>query len=151
MNSWVSRLTRYHLSPDLKLECHAERSRSAAIGTPAESKHPYRLSDSCDRSEFLGLCVHSKYEVTRLLYGESYDDVHRALAREKQLGGWSRAKKVVLICGGICVGWAWLRNGTHGCVMLVGMLRLRNEDRSAPLSAPLSITGENYGTVVASA
>ena len=66
-------------------------------GTPAESKHPYRLSDSCDGNEFLGLCVHSRYEVTRLLYGESYDDVHKALAREKQLKGWSRAKKVALI------------------------------------------------------
>ena len=38
-----------------------------------------------------------KYDVTRLLYWESYDDVHRALARETQLKGWSRAKKIGLI------------------------------------------------------
>ena len=38
-----------------------------------------------------------KYDVTRLLYWESYDDVHRALAREAQLKGWSRAKKIGLI------------------------------------------------------
>jgi putative endonuclease len=39
----------------------------------------------------------AKYEVTRLLYWESYDDVHKALAREKQLKGWSRTKKIGLI------------------------------------------------------
>src|SRR5271156_3249117 len=38
----------------------------------------------------------ARYEVVRLLYFESYDDVHKALAREKQLKGWSRAKKIVL-------------------------------------------------------
>ena len=38
-----------------------------------------------------------RYDVERLLYWESYDDVHRALGREKQLKGWTRAKKVALI------------------------------------------------------
>jgi len=38
----------------------------------------------------------ARYEVVRLLYFESYDDVHKALAREKQLKGWSRAKKIAL-------------------------------------------------------
>ena len=38
-----------------------------------------------------------KHDVTRLLYWESYDDVHKALARETQLKGWSRAKKIALI------------------------------------------------------
>lgn len=38
-----------------------------------------------------------RYDVVRLLYWESYDDVHKALAREKQLKGWSRAKKIGLI------------------------------------------------------
>lgn len=38
----------------------------------------------------------SKYEVERLLYWESYDDVHKAIGREKQLKGWSRAKKIAL-------------------------------------------------------
>jgi len=28
---------------------------------------------------------------------ESYDDVHKAIGREKQLKGWGREKKVVLI------------------------------------------------------
>jgi putative endonuclease len=38
----------------------------------------------------------ARYEVVRLLYFESYDDIHKALTREKQLKGWSRAKKIVL-------------------------------------------------------
>ena len=39
----------------------------------------------------------SKYEVDRLLYWESYDDVHKAIGREKQLKRWTREKKIVLI------------------------------------------------------
>jgi len=38
-----------------------------------------------------------KYDVERLLYWESYDDVHKAIGREKQLKGWRREKKIVLI------------------------------------------------------
>ena len=38
----------------------------------------------------------ARYDVVRLLYWESYDDVHKALAREKQLKGWSRSKKIAL-------------------------------------------------------
>ncbi len=37
------------------------------------------------------------YDVTRLLYWESYDEVYKALDREKQLKGWTRAKKIALI------------------------------------------------------
>lgn len=39
----------------------------------------------------------SKYSCTRLVYYESFDDVHRAIGREKQLKGWTRAKKIALI------------------------------------------------------
>ena len=51
----------------------------------------------------------SRYEVVRLLYFESYDDVHKALAREKQLKGWARAKKVGLLSAAIHSGRIWLR------------------------------------------
>ncbi len=37
------------------------------------------------------------YEVERLLYWESFDDVHKAIGREKQLKGWRRSKKIALI------------------------------------------------------
>ena len=38
-----------------------------------------------------------KYDVERLLYWESFGDVHKAIAREKQLKGWRRSKKDALI------------------------------------------------------
>ena len=39
----------------------------------------------------------SKYGCDRLVYYESFDDVHKAIGREKQLKGWSRTKKIALI------------------------------------------------------
>ena len=39
----------------------------------------------------------SKYNCTRLLYYEETNDVSVAIAREKQLKGWLRKKKVALI------------------------------------------------------
>ncbi|HYU48279.1 MAG TPA: GIY-YIG nuclease family protein [Terriglobales bacterium] len=38
-----------------------------------------------------------RYDVERLLYWESFDEVARAINREKQLKGWRRSKKIVLI------------------------------------------------------
>lgn len=38
-----------------------------------------------------------KYDVEPLLYGESFDDVQKAICREKQLKGWRRSKKIALI------------------------------------------------------
>ena len=39
----------------------------------------------------------SKYNITKLVYYEETNDVHSALAREKQIKGWLRAKKIALI------------------------------------------------------
>ena len=39
----------------------------------------------------------SKYKIKHLVYYESTSSIHSALAREKQIKGWLRAKKVVLI------------------------------------------------------
>jgi putative endonuclease len=39
----------------------------------------------------------SKYNITKLVYYEEGNDVHVALAREKQIKGWLRAKKIALI------------------------------------------------------
>jgi len=39
----------------------------------------------------------SKYGCTRLVYCEGFDDVHKAIGREKQLKGWTRLKKIALI------------------------------------------------------
>jgi putative endonuclease len=38
-----------------------------------------------------------KYQAERLLYWESFDDVQKAINREKQLKGWRRSKKIALI------------------------------------------------------
>jgi len=39
----------------------------------------------------------AKYNTNRLVYFESYGDPDSAIAREKQIKGWARAKKVDLI------------------------------------------------------
>ena len=39
----------------------------------------------------------SKYDLTRLVYFEETSDVYTAIAREKQIKGWLRTKKVALI------------------------------------------------------
>jgi|SRR5271157_379346 len=39
----------------------------------------------------------AKYDVSRLLYYETYSQVATAIAREKQLKGWKRDKKIALI------------------------------------------------------
>ena len=39
----------------------------------------------------------SKYNITRLMYFESYEDVHKAIEREKEIKCWMRAKRVALI------------------------------------------------------
>jgi putative endonuclease len=71
----------------------------------------------------------NKYDVERLLYWASYGDVHKALARQKQLKGWSRAKKIVLIelrnpqSPDLAKEWyPWMTGSLHR----VGMLRLRS-------------------------
>src|SRR5271169_5983716 len=39
----------------------------------------------------------SKYRCDRLVYYEGFDDVLKAISREKQLKGWRRSKKIALI------------------------------------------------------
>ncbi len=39
----------------------------------------------------------SKYHITMLVYYESGDNISVAIAREKQIKGWLRAKKIALI------------------------------------------------------
>ena len=55
----------------------------------------YRRALQHKRGEVEGFA--SKYRCNRLVYYEGFDDVHRAIAREKQLKGWKRAKKAALI------------------------------------------------------
>ena len=39
----------------------------------------------------------AKYKVHKLIYAEIFNDINCAIAREKQLKGWTRAKKEALI------------------------------------------------------
>ena len=39
----------------------------------------------------------SRYQVRQLVYFETFDYATQAIAREKQLKGWTRAKKIALI------------------------------------------------------
>src|SRR6266849_6189371 len=41
----------------------------------------------------------SRYHITRLVYFEDFGDVRDAIAREKQLKGWVRSRKIQLIEG----------------------------------------------------
>ena len=46
----------------------------------------------------------SKYNLNKLVYFDSTDDVKAAIAREKQIKGWTRRKKIDLI-ESINPGW----------------------------------------------
>ncbi|MGB8644722.1 MAG: GIY-YIG nuclease family protein [Anaerolineae bacterium] len=39
----------------------------------------------------------SKYNITLLVYHETFPDINQAIAREKQIKGWVRSKKIALI------------------------------------------------------
>jgi putative endonuclease len=44
-----------------------------------------------------GSAFTSTYKLDRLVYFERFEDVHRAIGREKQIKGWLRMKKIALI------------------------------------------------------
>ena len=54
-----------------------------------------------------------RYRVNRLVFCEHYGDVLAAIAREKQLKGWTRAKKETLVAVGnprwddLSTDWGW--------------------------------------------
>ncbi len=50
----------------------------------------------------------AKYKLDPLVYYERYEDIHRAIGREKQIKGWLRIKKIALIVS-INPGWRDLR------------------------------------------
>jgi len=52
------------------------------------------------------------YNAVRLVYYESFDDVYKAIAREKQLKGWRQEKKLGLIAK-FNPGWRDLAAGWY--------------------------------------
>jgi putative endonuclease len=58
-----------------------------------------------------------RYNITRLVYYEETSNVSAAIAREKQIKGWLRRKKIALI-ESLNPGWKDLSDGWYGQVDL---------------------------------
>jgi len=71
----------------------ASRARVLYIGITSEFEK--RLAEH--KSHTYPRSFTSQYNVTKLVYSEEYTRVVDAIAREKQLKGWRRSKKVALI------------------------------------------------------
>jgi len=69
-------------------------SRSRVLYTGVTGNLEQRIWDHKQKT-IPGFTV--KYNVTRLVYCESFQDVRAAIAREKQIKGWSRGKRIALI------------------------------------------------------
>ncbi len=69
-------------------------SRSGTLYVGITSNLHFRLQQHRNHT-FRGYTA--TYEVNRLLYFETYGEVTNAIAREKQLKGWRRDKKIGLI------------------------------------------------------
>jgi putative endonuclease len=69
-------------------------STSGTLYTGVTSKFDQRLFEHRNgiKSGFA-----SKYQCTRLLLHERFTDIRAAIAREKVIKGWTRAKKIALI------------------------------------------------------
>ena len=52
-----------------------------------------------EHKEGLGSKFASRYRITKLVYYEQYENINLAIAREKQIKGGSRQKKINLIIG----------------------------------------------------
>ena len=51
-----------------------------------------------------------KYKVERLLYWASFDDVHKAIAREKQLKDGLDQRRSPSLNRGTRIGWIWQKS-----------------------------------------
>jgi len=65
----------------------ASRSRTLYVGVTGNLEHKWKEHDGFT----------ARYNCDRLVGFERHQDVHRAIAREKELKGWRRAKKIALI------------------------------------------------------
>jgi len=70
----------------------ASRSRTLYVGVTNDLE---RRVDEHKRGQLPGFT--SRYRVSRLVYFEATENVESAIAREKEIKGWRREKKVALI------------------------------------------------------
>jgi putative endonuclease len=73
----------------------ANRHRRIYVGVTSNLVRRLHLHRSGRGSEFV-----RRYQMTQLVYVETCSDVQAAISREKQMKGWVRAKKVLLIEAG---------------------------------------------------
>ncbi len=78
--------------PTFQVYILASRSRVLYIGVTNDLVR--RLTE---HREGQGSSFTRKYHVDRLVYAEGYRYINDAIAREKQLKGWTRQRKVALI------------------------------------------------------
>ena len=69
----------------------SSRSRNLYIGVTNNLHRRLQMHRAGD------VCSTARYRIVRLVYVESTDDVRAAIAREKQLKGWRRERKLSLI------------------------------------------------------
>ncbi len=70
----------------------ASRSRTLYVGV---TNGLHRRVDEHRRG--IASAFTSRYRITRLVYAESTSEVQSAIAREKQIKSWNRARKIELI------------------------------------------------------
>jgi len=70
----------------------ANRSRNLYVGVTSDLQKRIVQHKEHSTDSFT-----SRYQITRLVYIEQFADAPTAISREKQLKGWSRAKKIALI------------------------------------------------------
>lgn len=94
-----------------------------------------------------------KYNVTRLVHFEEYADIRDAIAREKQIKGWLRRKKIALIeqHNGTWkdLSWGWFQ-GCHPERSEGPRNRSRQNNQTATQSSPRNTPTPNSSTASAS-
>ena len=70
----------------------SNQSRTLYIGITSDLEQRVRQHKSKQIAGFT-----AKYNVTQLVFYEEFTDVNEAIAWEKRLKGWTRAKKIALI------------------------------------------------------
>ena len=79
------------------LRIHCRKSEPCAL-----HRHHERSDETSFRTRHCAESIHqsrftAKYKVDRIVYYETFNDVHMAIAREKQIKGWRRSKKKIAL------------------------------------------------------
>jgi putative endonuclease len=92
-------LRRMHTQRTYFVYIMTNRSKTLYVGVTNSLIRRVREHKSGTGSHFS-----AKYKLDRLAYFERFEDVHRAIGREKEVKGWLRIRKIALI---VSVNSAW--------------------------------------------